>query len=440
MGTAIRKEVLALFFWLKVWVSICILVGCFAFMSFSVWRFHENEVLGLNNPIVIIPGSASCAFGRSGYARLEPPVQRVMYGFSLDWKNDTPTALTTRLNKLPPAVVNAWISFDNNGFNGQSASDLNWFGYETFLLGVGTILEITMVPLVDMSTITTATFTNIAQICASINSKYAVPILLRLGHEMNGNWEPYGQRPTEYVAGYKSMATILRKYTNLTAMVWAPNIGTYYPYASPTAYQQIPPVGTADFKAMDTNSDGVIDEADDPYGPYYPGDDYVDWVGISLYWYPTTFSTVPTPATYVHDAMLGTGPAINTVVDANYNLALHNFYNRFALQKNKPFCFPESGAPVIRNGTAAGAAELNVKQAWWQQTLSASNFATFPKLKLVVNFEESKIQDTYVQDWSQTLNPTVRVAFVNDISTTYRSALIMGSQMTFNCDGSVTMV
>ena len=32
-----------------------------------------------------------------------------------------------------------------------------------------------------------------------------------------------------------------------------------------------PVQGTADFKAMDTNGDGTITAADDPYLPYYPG-------------------------------------------------------------------------------------------------------------------------------------------------------------------------
>lgn len=34
---------------------------------------------------------------------------------------------------------------------------------------------------------------------------------------------------------------------------------------------------------LDTNGDRVIDMRDDMYSPYYPGDDVVDWVGMSLY-------------------------------------------------------------------------------------------------------------------------------------------------------------
>ncbi|TPX38587.1 mannan endo-1,4-beta-mannosidase [Synchytrium endobioticum] len=435
-----NRAVCSLLFWIKACAAVLLLLGAMALLSYNVWRLHRNAILGLNNPIIIVPGSESCTYKNNGLARLEPPVQRLMYGFALDWKNDTPSAISQRLNKIAPAVVNAWIRFDNNGFNGQSTSDINWFGYETSLLGRGTMLELTMLPIVEMSTLTTATLTNIAQICADINSKYAVPILLRFGHEMNGNWEPYGQRPSAYVTGFRNMGTILRKYTNLTAMVWAPNIGTFYPYAVSSS-QQLPPAGSVDFRLLDTNSDGVIDAADDPYGPYYPGDDVIDWVGLSLYWYPETgVSSVPRPSTYVHDSILAAGPSITPLVSANFNATLHNFYNRFALGKNKPMCFPESGAPYIRNSTTTNVVEeLEVKQTWWQQVLSPSNLAAFPKFKLAINFEESKVQDSYIQDWAQTFNPIVRNAFINDLTTKYKDSLIWGGSMDFACDGSVAM-
>jgi hypothetical protein len=40
----------------------------------------------------------------------------------------------------------------------------------------------------------------------------------------------------------------------------------------------------ADRAALDTNGDGQLTQADDPYAPYYPGDDFVDWIGLSLYY------------------------------------------------------------------------------------------------------------------------------------------------------------
>lgn len=69
---------------------------------------------------------------------------------------------------------------------------------------------------------------------------------------------------------------------------------------------------------------GVIDNADDPYLPYYPGDQYVDWVGLSLYNYgqgiadPDAISNFITFGTYVR------------------------LYGKFAREKNKSFILSET--------------------------------------------------------------------------------------------------
>ena len=43
-----------------------------------------------------------------------------------------------------------------------------------------------------------------------------------------------------------------------------------------------PARGTANYNAMDTNKDGLVNMHDDPFTPFWPGDEYVDWVGLSL--------------------------------------------------------------------------------------------------------------------------------------------------------------
>ena len=51
-------------------------------------------------------------------------------------------------------------------------------------------------------------------------------------------------------------------------MLWAPNNGGGYPFPNGTAIANY--VSATDFKAMDTNGDGQITQADDPYAPFYP--------------------------------------------------------------------------------------------------------------------------------------------------------------------------
>ena len=84
------------------------------------------------------------------------------------------------------------------------------------------------------------------------------PIFLSIDHEMNGTWYPYSQAfpgsqttAADFVSAWRHIVDIFRKEgANNVAFVWSPNV---------------PDVGGV---SMDS---------------YYPGDDYVDWVGCSFY-------------------------------------------------------------------------------------------------------------------------------------------------------------
>jgi len=84
------------------------------------------------------------------------------------------------------------------------------------------------------------------------------PVFISIDHEMNGNWYPYSQAysgstttAADYVAAWKRIVGIFRAQgAGNAAFVWSPNV---------------PDVGEV------------------PYQAYYPGDSWVDWVGISFY-------------------------------------------------------------------------------------------------------------------------------------------------------------
>ncbi|SCL35803.1 Glycosyl hydrolase family 26 [Micromonospora pallida] len=83
------------------------------------------------------------------------------------------------------------------------------------------------------------------------------PVGLRFAHEMNGNWYPWsekrsGNRPGEYVKAWRHVHDVFTKVgaTNVI-WIWSPNI--------------IRPVPNVSLKAL------------------YPGDKYVDWVGMVGY-------------------------------------------------------------------------------------------------------------------------------------------------------------
>lgn len=76
---------------------------------------------------------------------------------------------------------------------------------------------------------------------------YNKPMFIRFANEMNVS--PIGDEPSTYVNIFRNVANMVHEYDNFS-VVWSPN----------------------DLGALDR-----------PYELYYPGDEYVDWVGVSMY-------------------------------------------------------------------------------------------------------------------------------------------------------------
>ena len=77
-----------------------------------------------------------------------------------------------------------------------------------------------------------------------------VRVFLRFANEMNGDWVPWHEKdPKKYIEKFRTVAKVFHQEApNSVAMVWAPD--------------RLPEYNI---------------------GSYYPGDDAVDWVGVSLY-------------------------------------------------------------------------------------------------------------------------------------------------------------
>ncbi|WP_051620516.1 stalk domain-containing protein [Paenibacillus sp. UNC451MF] len=78
-----------------------------------------------------------------------------------------------------------------------------------------------------------------------------IPIFLRYASEMNGNWVVWHGDPQKYIEKFKLVHDVMAEEAPNVAMVWSP--------------------GDVPAYSMDA---------------YYPGDEYVDWVGVSLYTEP----------------------------------------------------------------------------------------------------------------------------------------------------------
>ena len=234
-----------------------------------------------------------------------------------------------------------------------------------------------------------------------------VAVIVRFGQEMNGSWYEWGEQPVQYTAAFKEIAAAVHAAPS-SATMWAPNYGGGYPFAG-GKYQA--KEGTADFTALDTNHDGVLDRKDDPYAPYYPGDAAVDWVGMSLYhWgntYPWGANVIPEPGKFAQQ-LTGTynGAGGN-------DLAVPDFYTDYGVRHGKPVAIAETAALVNTSRDTSQA--LAIKQAWWDQALAPDLQKRFPDLKMVNWFEWNKYE-TEVKaqvDWTATHDPAVRAAFTN---------------------------
>jgi hypothetical protein len=118
-------------------------------------------------------------------------------------------------------------------------------------------------------------------------------VFIRLMPEMNGSWFPFGQRPVQFKRVWRRVVAAMRLEPltrQRVAFVWGPNPGFGYPF--PNQRYSINTTSGEEFQELDTNRNGQIDENDDPYSPYYPGDDVVDWVGLSTYYFGRTYPWV----------------------------------------------------------------------------------------------------------------------------------------------------
>lgn len=168
-----------------------------------------------------------------------------------------------------------------------------------------------------------------------------VPVMLRFAHEMNGDWYPWGtafrsqtQRhndnsPQHYVAMWRRVVSIFRQEgASNASWVWSPNI--HFLNASNSVRDQ-----NADLAAL------------------YPGDDVVDWIGLSVY----------------ND---GSRRRWNSFCDL-----FEGTYRTVTQITTKPLMIAEIGA------TEAGAPLGTSKAAWIEQAMLHDIPVRFPRVKLV---------------------------------------------------------
>ena len=316
-------------------------------------------------------------------------------GMNLDWGSETVADLASRLGH-PPADVVSFVSFPLTAEDGPNLDAAAAQAGEA-----GALLVITLQPWGGLAAVTDGVAGDLASRLARYGAQ-GVPTIVRFAHEMNGTWYPWGQDPAAYVAAFRRLADAVHGGAPTAAMLWAPNQGHGYPYAG-GKYQAA--AGGPAAKALDTNGDGRLTAADDPYAPYWPGAEYVDWVGMSLYFwglaYPWGENEVPAAGTFVQ-LVTGSG-------------SVPDFYADYADRYSKPLAIVETAA-FFRPG-GGGASETAIKTAWLGQVFSTETRGRFPLLRMVNWFEWRKAESEVgaVVDWRITADPALRTAFLGSL-------------------------
>jgi len=327
---------------------------------------------------------------------LVPPEGRAWFGMNLDWENDTIPDMTERLGATPAV----WVQFVR--FPLGDADRANLAGFFEQVGAAGGLGLVTLEPHDGLAAVTPEAADELASVLDAAWATQGVPTFVRFAHEMNGSWYPWGQQPEAYVEAYRLVADAVHAGAPASAMVWAPNEGAGYPFHG-GAFEAAP--GSAERAALDTDGDGDLTAADDPYAPYWPGDDVVDWVGMSLYFWGLEYpwgENELAPAGRFAAQLTGSPTGAHEA-----EVTIPDFYATYADGHDKPMAIIETAA--LFDPAAPDADEAGIKGAWFSQVFSAETRDAFPRIGMINWFEWRKEEPEVgsVIDWRLAADPAI---------------------------------
>jgi hypothetical protein len=333
---------------------------------------------------LVLPAGAARA------AETLPDEGKPMLGAVLEWGEDTAAGFTDRLG-ASPALFGHDIALP---FRASEENDIRGFLEQAG--GQGAHAMLTVKPSVPLDQVTSDAAASFAAEVRKLASNFKGQVLVRFAPDMNTSWVEWGQQPAAYRSAFQAISAAFEETDGeRTSMVWEPYLGKDYPY---DRHRNAPASGSEGFALLDTNGDGVWNGSDAAYAPYYPGDDAVDWVGLTAF----------------HDDTAGGAP-VNTVPGQDELQGMlttsggENFYATYSAGKDKPFLLQTA---AFYSPASGGASDVDIKVGWWDQVLDAATSTDFARTAAVVWDERTSTRDTGVAsiDWLLTGNPAVAAA------------------------------
>ncbi|WP_201008456.1 glycoside hydrolase family 26 protein [Paenibacillus glycanilyticus] len=188
--------------------------------------------------------------------------------------------------------------------------------------------------------------------------KADVPIFLRFASEMNGTWTNYSGDPDLYIKTWRMVHDVFEKIAPKTAMVWT-----------------------------------VLNVPERPIEAYYPGDNYVDWVGINVYNVRYHNGDIRQPSDFEDPLQM-----------------LDYVYNRFS--RTKPIQLSEYG---VTHYTVTDGVKDNAFAIAKINRLYANLPRLYPRVKAVFYFDVNNLAEynevRRINDYSITNEPRILEAY-----------------------------
>jgi hypothetical protein len=221
-------------------------------------------------------------------------------------------------------------------------------------------------------------------------------IFLRYASEMNGAWVEYGGNPRKFIEKWRIVYNVVKRHAPNVVLVWCP-------YTTPS----------------------------DNIDAYYPGDAYVDWVGVNMY-NVTYFNQNPrTPARHVRPTDM-----------------LDQIYNTYS--RRKPIMICEYGVTnfsALENRSVADYAVQSITE------LYTALRTRYPRVKCINYFNANALTIAHRRnnDYTVTSNPRVLQAYRKAISDPYFLSSLaepddltppapLGSGMTLTLQSSLQLI
>ena len=336
--------------------------------------------------VAVLIATATAVLGTPSTALADvsvPDPRTAWFGPELDWPNDTPAAYDRRLG-ADASLFATSVIYPLTPESVDLLEDLSAKSAAARAVGVVNVEP------ADMAGLTGPDAVVLAAAVARVTEQHDSYLLLRYAPEMNGSWKPWGRRPVTYVRTFRALAEAVHERTEAAAMVWAPTYGAGYPYAEPINSRAVgdeivaAELDRRNVPYLDTTGDGEVTIADDPYGPYYPGDEYADWVGLTI----LRFGLRPGLDTNTRPKPGELSARLDEEFGYGDGRRRQSFYDRFSRSPRQPFLL-ETGA--VYNPQRDGPSEMAVKTAWLRQVVD--QVETRPLFRAVQWLEQERLED-----------------------------------------------